>query len=131
MVNSKEQRKMTQLTKGKRIYFKKEIGAYSMARDTTPDFLEVKPLHCFSYATTPGFGPGYVNTSAVIVRYYSAKITRELTEEDERALKYHLICGKLFADRAEMSADAKEMKATAKAYIKKEEAAWKRQGYKL
>lgn len=122
---------MTQLKKGSRIYFKKEIGAYSMSRDTTPDFLDVKLLHSVSYATTPGFGPGYVNTSAVIIRHYSAKITRDLTEDDERALKSHLFLGKLFADRSEMSADAKAVKATAKAYIKKEEAAWKRQGYKI
>jgi|SRR5476651_9212 len=122
MVNNKEEAKMS------KFYFKRVVGAYSMSRDNTPDFLETKVLQQVSYATIPGFGPGYVNTSAEIVRHYSAKITRKLTDEEEKQLGYFLIGNTKFDDRAAMALDAKLAKATAKEFIRREEAAWKRQG---
>ncbi len=111
-----------------KFYFKQVVGAYSMSSRKKPDFLELKVISRVSYATIPGFGPGYVNTSAEIVTHYSAKITRKLTAEEEQQLKSFMWDAKKFDDRAAMVLAIKEVKVTARLYIRREQDAWKREG---
>lgn len=111
-----------------KIYFSDVVGAYYGSNTPkAPDFLDVKVLSSLSYATTPGFGPGYVNTSRIIVKHYSAKITRELTAEEDVQLKIWLQRYTKFADREAMLVDLKKVKADARYYTKHEQETWKRQ----
>jgi hypothetical protein len=121
MVNNREQAQMS------KFYFKQVIGAFDGSRKK-PDFLELKAINRVSYATVPGYGPGYVNTSAEIVTHYSAKITRPLTKAEEQELKSFMWDAKKFDDRAAMVLNIKEVKATAREYIRREQDAWKREG---
>jgi hypothetical protein len=56
-----------------KFYFKRVVGAYSMSSRKQPDFLELKVISFVSYATIPGFGPGYVNTSAGLTKSKGAR----------------------------------------------------------
>jgi hypothetical protein len=109
----------------KNIYFKEVIGAYNGCNRKNQEFLEIKVVNQITYATTPGFGPGYVNLSAVIVRYYSAKIIRSLTSDEEKQLEAFLSGKERFEDRLAMTQDIKQVKKIAREYIKREQDAWK------
>lgn len=108
-----------------RLYFNYTRGAYGGSLKGAPEFLEVKVTHRFSYATTPGFGPGYVNTSAVLIDFYSAKVLRDLTPAEETELAMYMQNKQKFADRAAMYVDIHETRATAKVCHAREEREWK------
>jgi hypothetical protein len=122
MVDNSKEQKMS------KFYFKRNVGAYSNSTRKTPDFLELKAINCVSYATIPGFGPGYVNTSAEIVTHYSATITRNITPDEQEQLRYFLFGVDKFEGRPEMVEDIKKVKAIAREYIRREQDAWKRAG---
>jgi hypothetical protein len=122
MVNNAGEAKMS------KFYFKRVVGAYSMSSRKQPDFLELKVISFVSYATSPGFGPGYVNTSAEIVKHYSAKIVRNITPDEQEELRFFLFGVDKFEGRPEMVEDIKKVKAIAREYIRREQDAWKREG---
>lgn len=104
---------------GQVFYLSRTMGAYGGGGRSIEEiysYLKFTKKASFSYATSEGFGPGYVNLSAVLWFFYIATAKRDLTDKEVDRIGGST---KRYSDKAEFEKAIKDRKRIAADYRKK------------
>jgi len=108
-------------TKGKVYYWSDSTGAYSGHSHSLPNpsVANTKEVYMRSYATQDtGWGPSYVNTSAVVVTYYITTIIKDnLSDRDLKKIENQM--EKIYPSKREFDAAKAKTKKIADEWNKK------------